>query len=167
MSNPINLIKDGIQKRNWKEIEAAYFALTGENILSENIDMDLELANTNKLIQEVDELMNRYRHPSVASGKKVKKQKSISLSTPPQENVLPTNKIGHFGNKSVPLTEEVTLAEIQENESRKIKKDQRPPSQKFKVICSQCEKEFESYEQPITEMGQKCSMCLRGSVRDG
>jgi len=180
MSNPIELIKNGIQSRNWKEIEAAYFALTGENILGENIDIDLELAKTNQLIKEVDELMDKYRHITASSSKKIKKQKSIIgpfVTLDENGNMVPPKRessrapkslsMGHFGNKSIPLTEEVTQKEIQENESRKINKDKRPPAQKFKVICSQCEKEFDSYEQPITEMGQKCSICLRGSIRGG
>lgn len=169
MNNPIEQIKNGIQKRNWKEIEAAYFALTGENILGKNIDMDLELAKTNQLIKDVDELMNRYRHTPIMSGEKNKKQKS-----PPSPPIPPPNETitkgsapsGHFGNKSVPITDEATEKEIQENEARKIKKEKRESPKTYQVKCSVCEKEFTSYTQPSGELGQRCSKCIRDSVKN-
>ncbi len=170
MANAIETLRSGIQTRNWKKIEEAYLTLTGEKIVVE--DTNSELNNIDEFMNDIDKLMNKYGYQPVLSGKKNKRQtppidlEPIPIPAPSPKTISRYPSTGYFGNQSVQITCEATEKEIQENESKKIKKEKRESPKTYQVKCSICDKSFTSYTQASDELGQRCSKCIRDSVKN-
>jgi len=184
MDSPIQLIKNGIIANNWSLVCQGYEAITGELIKANEI-----IESPNKLIQEIEEIINRHKkiitlnpEGAIYTPKAKNKERSFQecktpsltepmpmLSKPIGEAISQHIKKGYYGNDTKPITDDnIPLEEINKNKEKaaitKERKTKRSPSKKYDVKCSQCEQNFESDRQESKDFGQKCPKCLQDTI---
>jgi len=87
-------------------------------------------------------------------------KKNVRLSLDKQD------KIGHYGNKTVLITDADTSQHTVATALKKKRKKQRRKNDKFKVKCCNCDNEFESRISANAKREQECNKCVKQKARE-
>lgn len=177
MANPIETLRGGILANNWQLVCLAYKMLTGEEIVNSSISplitQEQIISTINGLYKTLNNYMTKTLEPILGpldGGASWIVGSDSGTPATPTENV-PSEKIGHYGNKTIGMTDKnIPIAEIKSNQEKaelvKDLKKKRPPPKKFNVVCSTCDKEFLSDMPKSESHGQKCSSCIKKIIQN-
>jgi hypothetical protein len=183
--NPLEQIKEGITRENWKIVCDGYAALTGEflhteqepgtgkiEVLQQIYDIVADALEEAGCAPSVTIVMKKTRKKKLGRPKKKNKKTNVtdededeedaSLRLDDDKRTVVQKEVG--GTRLI--TNEPDPYEIEANKKKAIiaqknkMKLQRTEAKTYDVKCNECEKEFAS-NRPGGKLGQKCSKCLQ------
>lgn len=190
--NPLDKIREGVEKQDWGLVCEGYNAMTGHN-LSSPTELDSDSVTDKSAIQlfksHILRMVEEFELPILTDEQDTEDYvvETCDVSQPisdddvaqpaddDEENVEfdavteSVEKVGLFGNPTVLITEKPTAKQVETNKERDAAREEpkvpRPPPKTYEVKCTDCEKPFDSRVK-TGEFGQKCPKCLRSMRRD-
>jgi len=181
--NPLDKIKDGIEKQDWSLVCEGYNTMTGQNLLTPSKPLEVPFTDTTiQLFKScMQQMIDEFEFVQEMTDKPDTEDHVVETCDVAQpedddeENIdfdevtSAVDGVGLYGNRTVLITEKPTASSIEANEKRAAGRDEqkmhRPPPKTHEVKCSDCGNTFKTRMKAGGQFGQKCPGCLKSTSR--